>query len=90
MSFLGAWVFLKNRLTSRSFVLLFVAATNMYLFDVFAEAYAKNTVSTALQERISSVFGHGYVVSIYLAAVLEALGLSVLVGYIVARVRKRS
>ncbi len=90
MSFLSAWVFLRNRLVSRSFVILFVAATNMYLFDVFIEAYAKNTVSIELQYYVSAVFGRGVVVSIYIAAILEALGLSVLIGYIVAWLRKRS
>lgn len=90
MSFLSAWVFLRNRLVSRSFVILFVAATNMYLFDVFIEAYAKNTVSIELQYYVSAVFGQGVVVSIYIAAILEALGLSVLIGYIVAWLRKRS
>ena len=81
---------MKNRLTSRSFVFLFVAATNMYLFDVFAEAYAKNTISAQFQERIASVFGQGLVMSIYLGAVLEALGLSVLIGYIVAWLKRRT
>lgn len=90
MSFLSAWVFLRNRLVSRSFVILFVAATNMYLFDVFIEAYAKNTVSIELQYYVSAVFGQGVVVSIYIAAILEALGLSVLIGYNVAWLRKRS
>ena len=90
MSFLSAWVFLRNRLVSRSFVILFVAATNMYLFDVFIEAYAKNTVSIELQYYVSAVFGRGIVVSIYIAGILEALGLSVLIGYIVAWLRKRS
>lgn len=90
MSFLSAWVFLRNRLVSRSFVILFVAATNMYLFDVFIEAYAKNTVSIELQYYVSAVFGRGIVVSIYIASILEALGLSVLIGYIVAWLRKRS
>ncbi|MDH2899764.1 MAG: hypothetical protein PXY39_02220 [archaeon] len=90
MSWLSAWVFLKNRLVSRSFVIMFVAATNMYLFDVFAEAYAKNTVSVEFQERIASVLGQGLIMSIYLGAVLEALGLSVLVGYVLSKLRKKS
>lgn len=90
MSWLSAWVFLKNRLVSRSFVIMFVAATNMYLFDVFAEAYAKNTVSVEFQERIASVLGQGLIMSIYLGAVLEALGLSVLVGYVFSKLRKKS
>lgn len=88
MSWLSAWLLLRSRLASHSFVFLFVIATNMYLFDVFMEAYAKNTLSLELQERISSIFGRGLVVSIYLAAVLEALGLSILVGYIVTWIRK--
>jgi hypothetical protein len=90
MSWLSAWAFLKNRLVSRSFVLLFVAATNMYLFDVFTDAFAKNTLSIELQERVASVFGQGLVVSIYLAAVLEALGMSVLIGYIVSWLRRKA
>ena len=69
---------------------MFVAATNMYLFDVFAEAYAKNTVSVEFQERIASVLGQGLIMSIYLGAVLEALGLSVLVGYVLSKLRKKS
>ena len=69
---------------------MFVAATNMYLFDVFAEAYAKNTVSVEFQERIASVLGQGLIMSIYLGAVLEALGLSVLVGYVFSKFRKKS
>ena len=85
---LSAWSSLKNRLVSRSFVILFVVATNMYLFDVFLEAYAKNSLSIEMQQRIASVFGHGMLVSIYLASVLEALGLSLLVGYIVSKLRK--
>lgn len=88
MSFFNAWTFLRNRLVSRTFVSLFVFATNMYLFDVFIDAYAKNNLSIYLQQRIYEVFGHGVIVSIYLAAVLEALGLSVLIGYIISKLRK--
>lgn len=67
---------------------MFVAATDLYLFDVFAEAYAKNTVSVEFQERIASVLGQGLIMSTYLGVVLEALGLSVLVGYFFFKVWK--
>jgi hypothetical protein len=88
MSWFSAWTFLRNRLVSRTFVILFVFATNMYLFDVFVDAYARNNLSIYLQQRIYEVFGHGVIVSIYLGAVLEALGLSVLIGYIISKLRK--
>ena len=86
---LNAWFVLRNRLVSRSFVTLFVVLTNLYLFDVFLEAYAKNTLSLELQQQISAVFGHGIVVSIYLASILEGLVLSAVAGYVVARLRSR-
>ena len=86
---LNAWVFLKDRLVSRSFVTLFVVATNLYLFDVFVAAYAKNTLSLELQQRVSAVFGHGIIVSIYLASVLEGLVASVFLSFIVARLHHK-
>ena len=86
---LNAWLVLRNRLVSRSFVTLFVVLTNLYLFDVFLEAYAKNTFSLELQQQISAVFGHGIVISIYLASVLEALVVSAVAGYVVARLRSK-
>jgi hypothetical protein len=89
MSWFSAWAYLRNRLVSRTFVILFSVATNMYLFDVFVDAYAKNNLSIELQQKIYQVFGHGVIVSIYLAAVLEALGLSVLIGYIVSKLTKK-
>jgi hypothetical protein len=88
MSWLNAWTFLKGRLVSRTFVVLFAVATNMYMFDVFADAYARNNLSLELQQKIYQVFGHGVIVSIYLAAVIEALGLSVLISFIISKLRK--
>jgi hypothetical protein len=70
--------------------MMFVSATNMYLFDVFVAAYSKNSVSLQFQERIASVTGQGLIMSIYIGAVLEALGLSVLIGYIAAWIKKRA
>ncbi len=69
---------------------MFAAATNMYLFDVFVEAYAKNSLSLEFQARIASVVGQGLITSIYLAAVLEALGLSVLINYVLSKLRNKS
>ena len=86
---LNAWLILRNRLVSRSFVTLFVVVTNLYLFDVFLEAYAKNTLSVELQQNISAIFGHGLVVSIYLASVLEGLMLSAVAGYVGARLHSK-
>jgi hypothetical protein len=84
-----AWVFLRDRFVSRSFVTLFVVATNFFLFDVTLEAYAKNTLSLSLQQQIASVFANGIVVGIYLGSVLEALVLSIAVGYITSMVQKK-
>lgn len=84
-----AWVILRDRLVSRSFVTLFVVATNFFLFDVILEAYAKNTMSLSLQQEISSVFAHGIVVIIYLGSVIEAFVLSTVAGYVTSRVQKK-
>ena len=86
---MSAWVQLRNRLISRSFIILFTVATNFYLLDVFLEAYAKNALPSQIQQQITNVFGHGMVVSIYLGSVFEALFLSGLIGFIMARTGKK-
>ena len=89
LSLQGAWVLLRNRLISRSFIVLFVVATNLYLFDVFLAAYARNTLPFEAQEKIYSMFGGGKLGEIYVASVLDALVVSSFVGYVVSRMRAR-
>ncbi len=74
-------------MASRSFIGLFALSTSVYLFDLFVQAYAKSTHSLELQTKISQIFGQGMITDIYLAAVAEALGLSMLVGFGASRLR---
>lgn len=80
--------FLRDRLVSRSFVILFTLATNLYLFDVFLEEYAKNSFSIELGVKMGTIFfGNTFVTTIYLLALLEAFGLSIFCGYVRDRIR---
>jgi hypothetical protein len=86
-SLLGAYAFLKDRLASRSFLVLFGISTSLFLFDVFLLAYARVYLSASVQEKAYSVFGQWMLVGVYLGSILEALMLSSLLGYFVTKLR---
>jgi hypothetical protein len=65
------------------------AATGLYLFDLGVEAYAQNTHSLPLENAVNQIFGPGMitVTAVYLGALLEALGLSIMLGYAASKIR---
>jgi hypothetical protein len=86
---LSAWLLLRNRLVSPSFIVLFAFATNIYLLDVFLAAYSRNHLPPNIQSQVSDLLGHGMIVGVYLGSVFEALFISAIAGFLVSRIRNR-
>lgn len=83
MSLNGCMTFLRGRLSSKTFLGLFCLITSLFIFDEFVESYILSSVPLVVEQQVSWIFvGQGVLALIYVGAIAEALGLSVLVGFI--------
>jgi hypothetical protein len=88
MSLNGCASFLRGRLSSKTFLGLFCLVTCLFVFDELVESYLLSSVPMIVQQQISWIFvGQGVLALIYVGAIAEALGLSVMVAFMSKRLR---